>query len=240
MFKPFVLPAAFLAGFVSLPADAANVSISAGQADFDFFYQIASGDETSSGEFANTLDYYDVGLSVDRGAYTFAVNITGLLEKEVQEYFEGSPDGRLDVERDSLTFSVARSISDNLTLAGGFYASDLSLNDAEYSSPENSVETEALFASLTFANQLTGEWLWYGRVGAQFNQAELNASVEEVMVSDTLDGYGYLFGAGLIYPLNDAASLKFGAEFKEFNYDGGRFDLNEDQTLFTIGYNYGF
>jgi hypothetical protein len=233
MFKPFVLPAAFLAGFVSLPAHAANVSISAGQADVYVAYK-----NENSGSFEGTLDYYNLGFSTRRGGYTFGLNVTGLLEDELKEVNVGEISFP-DAERDSISFSIAKPISDTLSLSGGYYTSELAVHDLVGAA--DTIETQALFATLTFSDQLTDRLFWYGRLGAQINEAELTVHPgEDPVISETLDGFAYVVGAGIVYPLEGSKSLTFGTEYKEFNYDGGIWDLDEDQTLFTIGYNYGF
>jgi opacity protein-like surface antigen len=237
MFKKTHLSVVFLAGVMLQPANAANVSITTGQADFLLDYTVNG----SNGAFQDTFNYYKLGFSTRRGDYTFGLNVSGLLETTVQEYFENTPDGNPDVERDSISVFIARPISDNLTLSGGFYTSEVKISDSNFEGPGDSIETEALFASLTFSDQLTDQLFWYGRLGAQINEAELTVHPnEEPIMKETLDGVAWLLGAGVVYPFTGSTSLTFGFEYKDFIYDGGLWDLNEDQTLFTIGYNYGF
>lgn len=233
-----------LASFGFQSANAANVTISPGQADFDLSYKVAFRDNSGSsvGSFSDTFDYYNIGLSVDRGGYTFGVNATGLLEKDVAEYVDGAFDGNYGVDRSSYALSVARRISDSLTLSSGYYTAEVAIgSDSEdENQADDTIETEALFASLTYSARLNDTMFWYGRVGAQLNQADLTVNANDGLLTATLDGSGYLLGAGIFYPLSDTTGLTFGAEFKEFNYDGGRWDLSEEQTLFTAGYNFQF
>ena len=157
----------------------------------------------------------------------------------MQEYFENVPDGNPDVERNSISVFIGKSISDKLSLSGGYYTSEVTVSAANYA--DDTVETQALFASLTFSDQLTDQLFWYSRLGAQINEAELTVHPDgEPEVSQTLDGVAWLFGAGIVYPFTETTSLTFGFEYKDFIYDGGAWDLNEDQTLFTIGYSYDF
>jgi len=94
---------------------------------------------------------------------------------------------------------------------------------------------------LTFSDQLTDQLFYYSRLGAQINEAELIVYPDdEPILRQTLDGVAWLFGAGIIYPFTESTSLTFGFEYKDFIYDGGVWDLNEDQTLFTIGSSYSF
>jgi hypothetical protein len=233
-----------LASFGFQSANAANVTLSSGQADFDFSYKVAFRDNSGSsvGSFSDTFDYYNLGLSVDRGGYTFGVNAAGLLEKDVAEYVDGTFDGNYGVDRSSYSFSVSKRISDSLTLSSGYYTAEVAVGPGseDESQDDDTIETEALFASLTYSARLNDTMFWYGRVGAQLNQADLTVNANDGLLTATLDGNAYLLGAGIFYPLSDTTGLTFGAEFKEFNYDGGRWDLSEEQTLFTAGYNFQF
>ena len=131
---------------------------------------------------------------------------------------------------------------DSLTLSSGYYPAEVAIGSdpEDENQADDTIETEALFASLTYSARLNDTMFWYGRVGAQLNQADLTVNANDGLLTATLDGSGYLLGAGIFYPLSDTTGLTFGAEFKEFNYDGGRWDLSEEQTLFTAGYNFQF
>ena len=237
MFKKIHFTVVFCAGLMFQPANAANVSITMGQADFLLDYKVNG----SNGSFQDTFDYYNLGLSTQRGDYTFGVNVSGLLETTVQEYYENVPDGTPDAERNSISVFIGKSISDKLSLSGGYYTSEVTVSDTNYVGPDDTIETQALFASLTFSDQLTDQLFYYSRLGAQINEAELTVHPdEEPVVNQTLDGVAWLFGTGIVYPLNDSTNVTFGFEYKDFIYDGGAWDLNEDQTLFTIGYSYDF
>ena len=233
-----------MSSLLAQSANAVNLTITAGQADFDISYKVAYSDNSgsSSGAFSDNFDYYNVGLSVERGNYTFGVNATGLLEKEVDEYVNGVFDGKYDTSRSSYAVSVARPISNNLSLSGGYYASEVVIESDPQGQiqGDDTIETQALFASLTYSDRLNDTMSWYSRVGVQINEAELTVNSDSGRLNETLDGSGYLVGAGIFYPLSDTTGLTFGAEFKEFNYDGGRWDLSEDQTLLTAGYNFQF
>jgi len=229
---PLILPISLFQ-----PAHSADVSITTGQADFLLAYTVNG----SEGSFEETFDYYNLGVSTRRGDYNFGLNISGLLESTVQEYDEGVPDANPNAERDSISLFIGRPISDKLSLSGGYYTSEVRLSDPSFESADDTIETQALFASLTFSDQLTDQLFWYGRLGAQINEAELTVHPNgEPEISQTLDGVAWLLGAGIVYPLTGSTSLRFAFEYKDFIYDGGAWDLNEDQTLYTVGYSFGF
>lgn len=237
MFYKTILSSLILSVSSLQAAHAANVSITAGRADFLLDYTVNG----SEGSFQDTFEYYNLGLSTRRGDYTFGVNLSGLLETTVQEYFENTPEGNPTVERDSISIFIGKPISDKLSLSGGYYTSEVTISDTKYVGPDDTIETQALFASLTFSDQLTDQLFWYSRLGAQINEAELTVHPdEEPVMSQTLDGVAWLLGAGIVYPLNGSANATFGFEYKDFIYDGGAWDLNEDQTLLTIGYSFSF
>ena len=96
------------------------------------------------------------------------------------------------------------------------------------------------FASLTYADRLTDKLFWFGRFGAQINDADLEVNSNDGLVTASLDGDGIVFGAGIYYPLDATKGLTFASEHKDFTYDGGAWDLEESQTLLTIGYNFRF
>ena len=237
MFKKIHFTVVLCAGLMFQPANAANVSITTGQADFLLDYTV----DGSDGSFQDTFEYFNLGFTTRRGDYTFGINLSGLLETTVQEYFENTPDGRPFVDRDSISIFIGKPISDKLSLSGGYYTSEVTVSDTEYVGPDDTIETQALFASLTFSDQLTDQLFYYSRLGAQINEAELTVHPdEEPELSQSLDGVAWLFGAGIVYPFTETTSLTFGFEYKDFIYDGGLWDLNEDQTLYTIGYSFGF
>lgn len=237
MFYKTILSTLILSFSSIQAASAASFSVTTGQSDFNLEYKV----NNSTGSFEETFNYYNIGLSADRGGYTFGLNFSGLLEDEAQETFEGEADEIVDVNRDAISLSVSRPMSDNLFLSGGYYVSEVTVSDQLNESADDTIETQALFASLTRSGQLTEQLLWFGRFGAQINQAELTVHPnDEPTISQTLDGYAFLLGAGIVYPLTGTASLTFGAEYKEFIYDGGSWDLDEEQALFTAGYNYRF
>lgn len=224
------------------PAMAANVSVSFGKADFEMFYAVALDDETFRGQTVDDFNYVDLGLSVNRDKYTFGVNVSQLMEKEVSEYGGDGNQfiGSYDTKRDSYSFSVSRNISEKLYFTAGYYSATVTVA-TDTPGKDDTTDTDAFFGSLTYADKLTDELFWYGRLGAQLNDAELNVgSDEDNSMTASLDGDGIVFGVGIYYPLDDARGLTFAAEQKDFTYDNAQWDLEESQTLFSIGYNFQF
>jgi hypothetical protein len=222
------------------PASAANFSISFGQADFEMFYAATFDGETDRGKTADDFDYIDLGVSVDRGDYRFGFNVSTLLEQEVDEYeYGGDYIDSYDTERNSYSFSVSRNISEKLSTTVGYYSAELTVA-TNRPGQEDSTETDAFFASLTYADRLTDKLFWFGRFGAQINDADLEVNSNDGLVTASLDGDGIVFGAGIYYPLDATKGLTFASEHKDFTYDGGAWDLEESQTLLTIGYNFRF
>ena len=78
----------------------------------------------------------------------------------------------------------------------------------------------------------------YGK--QDINDADLKVNSNDGVLTASLDGDGVVFGAGIYYPLDDSKGLTFAAEHKDFTYDNAQWDLEESQTLFTIGYNFQF
>lgn len=233
------LGCSIIAALAFSPASAANLSASFGQADFEMFYAVTFDGETTRGQTADDFDYVDLGLSIDRGDYTFGFNFSQLLEQEVDEYSGGSLVGSYDTERDSFSFSVARNISEKLSVAAGYYSATVTVA-TDTPGLNDTTDTDAFFASLTYADRLTDELFWYGRLGAQLNDADLKVNSNDGVLTASLDGDGVVFGTGIYYPLDDSKGLTFAAEHKDFTYDNAQWDLEESQTLFTIGYNFQF
>lgn len=224
------------------PALAANVSVSFGKADFEMFYAFARDGETARGQTIDEFNYVDLGLSVNRDKYTFGVNVSQLMEQEVSEY--GGNGNRFigfyDTKRDSYSFSVSRNISEKLHFTAGYYSATVTV-ESDTPGKSDTTDTDAFFGSLTYADRLTDELFWYGRLGAQLNDAELNlVNDEDNFTTASLDGDGVVFGAGIYYPLDEARSLTFAVEQKDFTYDNAQWDLEESQTLLSIGYNFQF
>lgn len=105
---------------------------------------------------------------------------------------------------------------------------------------DDTTDTDAFFVSLTYADKLTDKLFWYGRLGAQLNDAEINVNTDEGPLRSSLDGDGVVFGAGIYYPLDATKGLTFAAEHKDFTYDNAQWELEESQTLLTIGYSFQF
>jgi len=231
---------AILAALAFQPASAANVSVSFGQADFEMFYAITVDGELERGQSVDDFDYLDLSISVDRGDYTYGFTASSLLEQQVDEV-SGGVSTPYDTERDSYSFSASRNLSEKLSLTGGYYAAKLAI-ESDTPGKDDTIETDAFFASLTYADRLTDKLFWYSRFGAQINDADLkvNGSNGIDVYKYSLDGDGISFGAGIFYPLDATKGLTFAAEHKDFTYDNNEWDLEESQTLFTIGYNFQF
>lgn len=241
LFSKRLIGAQILAAVSFSPAMAADISVSFGQADFEMFYAVTLNDETSRGQTVDDFDYVDLGLSVNRGEYTFGFNISQLLEQEVDEYSGNGQEliGSYDTKRDSYSFSVTRNISEKVYLAAGYYSASLTVA-SDIAGKDDTTDTDAFFASLTYADKLTDKLFWYGRLGAQLNDAEIKVNTNDGPLTSSLDGDGVVFGAGIYYPLDATKGLTFAAEHKDFTYDNAQWDLEESQTLFTIGYNFQF
>jgi len=238
--SPCLMGGAILAALAFQPASAANVSVSFGQADFEMFYAITVDGELERGQSVDDFDYLDLSISVDRGDYTYGFTASSLLEQQVDEV-SGGVSTPYDTERDSYSFSASRNLSEKLSLTGGYYAAKLAI-ESDTPGKDDTIETDAFFASLTYADRLTDKLFWYSRFGAQINDADLkvNGSNGIDVYKYSLDGDGISFGAGIFYPLDATKGLTFAAEHKDFTYDNNEWDLEESQTLFTIGYNFQF
>lgn len=123
LFSKRLIGAQILAAVSFSPAMAANISVAFGQADFEMLYAVTLNDETSRGQTVDDFDYVDLGLSVNRGEYTFGFNISQLLEQEVDEYTGNGQQfiGSYDTKRDSYSFSVTRNLSEKVYLAAGYF-----------------------------------------------------------------------------------------------------------------------
>ena len=238
--SPCLTGGAILAALAFQPASAANVSVSFGQADFEMFYAITVDGELERGQSVDEFDYLDLSISVDRGDYTYGFTASSLLEQQVDEV-SGGESTPYDTERDSYSFSASRNLSEKLSLTGGYYAAKLAI-ESDTPGKDDTIETDAFFASLTYADRLTDKLFWYGRFSAQINDADLkvNGNNGIDVYKYSLDGDGISFGAGIFYPLDATKGLTFAAEHKDFTYDNNEWDLEESQTLFTIGYNFQF
>lgn len=235
-----LLGCSLLATLAFQPASAANVSLTFGQADFEMFYTFTHEGEIIRGQTIDDFDYVDLGLSIERGDYTYGFNVSSLLKQKVDEYVYGQGVvGAYDTDRESYSFSVARNISEKLSLSAGYYSAELTVA-TETPGQSDTTETDAFFGSLTYADRLTDKLFWYGRFGAQINDAELTLNTNNGAVVSSLDGDGIVFGAGIYYPLDDTKGLTFAAEHKDFTYDNATWDLEESQTLLTVGYNFQF
>jgi len=238
--SPCLTGGAILAALAFQPASAANVSVSFGQADFEMFYAITVDGNPQRGQSIDDFDYVDLGISVDRGDYTYGFTASSLLEQPVDEVSNGVSTP-YDTERDSYSFSVSRNLSEKLSLTGGYYAAKLAV-ESDTPGKEDTIETDAFFASLTYADRLTDKLFWYGRFSAQINDGDLKLNKDNGIdvLQFSADGDGTSFGAGIFYPLDATRGLTFAAEHKDFTYDAGLTNLEESQTLFTIGYNFQF
>ena len=237
---PCLLGSTFLVALAFQPASAANVSVSFGQADFEMLYEITVDGNSVRGQSIGDFDYVDLGISVDRGDYTYGFTASSLLEQPVDEVSNGVSTP-YDTERDSYSFSVSRNLSEKLSLTGGYYGAKLAV-ETDTPGKDDTIETDAFFASLTYADRLTDKLFWYGRFSAQINDGDLklNRANGIDVLQFSADGDGTSFGAGTFYPLDATRGLTFAAEHKDFTYDAAETDLEESQTLFTIGYNFQF
>jgi hypothetical protein len=82
---PCLLGSTFLVALAFQPASAANVSVSFGQADFEMLYEITVDGNSVRGQSIGDFDYVDLGISVDRGDYTYGFTASSLLEQPVDE-----------------------------------------------------------------------------------------------------------------------------------------------------------
>lgn len=236
-----LIGSSLLASLSFSPALAVDVSISFGQADFEMFYAVTLDGQTFRGQSVDDFNHVDLGVSVNRGNYTFGANISQLMEQEVGEYGGdgGQFLGSYDTKRDSFSFSVSRNISEKLYLTAGYYSASLTVS-TDTPGDNDTTDTDAFFGSLTYVGKLTEELIWYGRLGAQLNDADLKVNSENGLLTSSLDGDGVVFGLGIYYPLDETRGLTFAAEHKDFTYESAQWDLEESQTLFTIGYNFQF
>tara|TARA_B110000971_G_C20024662_1_gene508164 strand:- start:1386 stop:2117 length:732 start_codon:yes stop_codon:yes gene_type:complete len=231
-----------MSSLLAQSANAVNVSVTAGQADFEMTYALNTDNINAAGKTKDAFNYYNLGVSIDRGEYTYGANLTGLLEQGVSEFDTNSGEylGEYDASRSSYSLSVARALSENLSVSVGYYSAQF-LMAGDVASEDDETNTEALFASLTYSDRLNDKMFWYGRIGAQLNEAEIIVQTKNHgVLSEKLDGDAIVLGAGIVYPLSDTANLIFGLEHKDFNYSGTTWDLSESQTLSTVGYSFQF
>lgn len=239
-FEKTLIGGAVLAFLAISPAQSAGLSITYGLSDFDIDYQFTSEGTTQGGSTVDDFEHYNLGLTFDRGAYSFGLNVGGLLEQPADEFARnGSFINTYDTSRVSRSLSVSRPISDKLSLTVGYYSAELTM-ESDQPGLDDSIATDALYGSVSYSDRLTDTMFYYARLGAQINEADMTVNTDEGPRTPSLDGDGVVMSLGIYYPLENDAGLTFGVEHKDFTYDGDEWRLAESQSLFTIGYNFQF